>query len=182
MTDTITIAGVVGTVPRHVLTGAGLAITSFRLASTQRRFDRAQNKWVDGDTNWFTVTTFRQLALNVATSVSKGDRVVVLGRVRLRDWRADDKSGTTVEIEADSLGHDLAWGSAVWSRSTTNSGAGESTPSAAPHASAGGGGAPQSAAAHDAPASVGSGSGEGAAQSEWATASLGDGEVSEPPF
>jgi single-strand DNA-binding protein len=52
MTDTLTLIGLVATIPRHLVTSEGLAITSFRLASTQRRFDRTKNQWVDGETNW----------------------------------------------------------------------------------------------------------------------------------
>ena len=106
MTDTITLTGLVATTPRHVTTSANLPITSFRLASTQRRFDRAQNKWIDAETNWYTITMFRQLALNAGASIKKGDRVVVSGRLRLRDWQSGEKAGTNVDVEADALGHD----------------------------------------------------------------------------
>lgn len=117
MTDTITLTGLVATTPRHLVTSTGLPITTFRLASTQRRYDRSQQKWVDGDTNWFTVTSFRQLATNVVGSVQKGQRIVVTGRLRIRDWEADEKKGTSVEIDADAIGHDLSWGSSVFTRS-----------------------------------------------------------------
>ena len=110
MTDSITVTGVVGSDPRVHVTTQGLAITSFRLASTRRYFDRAKGTWEDGETNWYTVSGFRQLAQNTAASVRKGDRVVVQGRLRLRAWESGEKSGTAIEIEADSIGHDLAWG------------------------------------------------------------------------
>jgi single-strand DNA-binding protein len=116
MTDTITITGLVATVPRHLVTTEGLSITSFRLAATQRRFDRSHERWVDGDTNWYTITTFRQLAINAAGSVSKGDRVVATGRLRIRDWENGERAGTNVDIEADALGHDLSWGTSSFSR------------------------------------------------------------------
>jgi single-strand DNA-binding protein len=116
MTDTITITGLVATVPRHLVTTEGLSITSFRLASTQRRFDRSHERWVDGDTNWYTITTFRQLAINAAGSISKGDRVVATGRLRIRDWENGERAGTNVDIEADALGHDLSWGTSSFSR------------------------------------------------------------------
>jgi single-strand DNA-binding protein len=119
MTDLISLTGLVATTPRHITTSEGLAITSFRLASSQRRYDRVAQRWIDGDTNWYTVSAFRGLAQNSATSVSKGDRVIVTGRVRIRDWENTDRSGTTVEIEAESLGHDLTWGTAVYTRTTT---------------------------------------------------------------
>ena len=63
------------------------------------------------------MTCFRQLAINVVGSIAKGQRIVVVGRLRVRDWENGDRAGTTVEIDADALGHDLAWGSAVFTRS-----------------------------------------------------------------
>ncbi|MHB1234668.1 MAG: single-stranded DNA-binding protein, partial [Microbacteriaceae bacterium] len=117
MTDTITITGLVATAPRHLVTGEGLPITSFRLASSQRRFDRAKQRWVDGETNWYTVTAFRQLAMNLVSSADKGDRVIVTGRVRIRNWESGERTGTTVDIEADAVGHDLTWGTAQFHRS-----------------------------------------------------------------
>lgn len=116
MSDTITITGLIATTPRHVVTSEGLPITSFRLASSQRRFDKATSTWVDASTNWYTVTAFRQLAINAVPSLSKGDRIVVTGRLRIRDWQTDDRTGTNVEIEAETLGHDLFWGTAVFTR------------------------------------------------------------------
>jgi single-strand DNA-binding protein len=117
MSDLITVTGLVATTPRHLVTSEGLPITSFRLASTQRRFDRTQEKWIDADTNWFTITGFRQLATNLVGSVAKGDRVVVTGRLKIRDWENGERTGTTVEIDADAVGHDLTWGTASFTRS-----------------------------------------------------------------
>lgn len=130
MSDTITLTGLVATTPRHIVTSEGLTITSFRLASNQRRFDRGQNAWVDGDTNWYTVTAFRQLGTHVATSVEKGQRVIVLGRVRIRDWESGEKSGTTVEIDAEAVGHDLTWGRATFVRTVNASKADSADPAA----------------------------------------------------
>ncbi len=117
MSDTITLTGLVATNPRHIVTSEGLTITSFRLASNQRRFDRGQNAWIDGDTNWYTVTAFRQLGTHVATSLEKGQRVLVTGRVRIRDWESGEKAGTTIEIDGEAIGHDLTWGRATFTRS-----------------------------------------------------------------
>ncbi len=117
MTDTITLTGLVATQPRAITTSEGLFITSFRLASTQRRFDRSKERWVDGETNWYTITAFRQLATNVASSIQKGDRVVATGKLRIRDWAAGDKVGTNIEVDAEAIGHDLLWGTSVFTRS-----------------------------------------------------------------
>lgn len=114
--EQITVAGLVATTPRHLVTQDGLPITTFRMAASHRRFDRTKNKWIDGETNWFTVTAFRQLAINMAGSVSKGERVLVTGALRVRDWDNGERAGTSVEIEATSVGHDLTWGTAVFTR------------------------------------------------------------------
>lgn len=110
MSEQIAVSGLVATTPRQVVTSDGLAITSFRLASSQRRFDRATGNWIDAETNWFSVVAFRQLAKNIASSISKGDRVVISGRLKVRDWDNGERSGTAVEIEASSIGHDLMFG------------------------------------------------------------------------
>jgi single-strand DNA-binding protein len=116
MSELITVAGLIATTPRHLVTQDGLPITSFRLASSQRRFDKVQNKWIDGETNWYTVSAFRQLAINSSTSLSKGDRVVITGKLRVRDWDNGERAGTAVEIEAEAIGHDLSWGSSSFTR------------------------------------------------------------------
>ena len=116
MTELVTISGLVATTPRHLITQDGLPITSFRLASSQRRFDREQNKWIDGETNWFTITGFRQLAINLSTSVQKGERIIVTGRLKIRDWDNGERAGTSVEVEAEHVGHDLFWGTSVFTR------------------------------------------------------------------
>ena len=116
MSESFTVSGLVATTPRHLVTQEGLPITSFRLASSKRRFDRTKKIWVEGETNWFTINSFRQLAINSASSISKGDRIVVSGRLKVRDWDNGERSGTSVEIEADSLGHDLVWGTSEFSR------------------------------------------------------------------
>lgn len=132
MSDILTLTGIVATTPRHLVTGEGLPITSFRLASTQRRFDRSKEQWIDGETNWYTITTFRALAINASTSIEKGQRVLVAGKLRIRDWENGEKSGTTVDIEADSVGHDLAWGSTVFTRTVVTTSVVAPTPEEAP--------------------------------------------------
>ena len=116
MSDTFSVTGLVATTPRHLVTQDGLPITSFRLAASTKKFDKQANRWTEGETNWFTVTAFRQLAINSATSISKGDRVVVMGRLRVRDWDNGERAGTSVEIEAETLGHDMLWGSSTFVR------------------------------------------------------------------
>ncbi len=117
MTDTITITGNIATVPELKYTGNGVAVVNFRVASSQRRFDRQSQSWVDAGTNWYSVSAFRRLADNAIKSLHRGERVVVTGRLRLRDWETPAKRGTTAEIDADAIGHDLLWGTTSFTRS-----------------------------------------------------------------
>jgi single-strand DNA-binding protein len=110
------VQGLIATTPRHLVTQDGVAITSFRLASSQRKFDRADNRWIDGNTNWFTITAFSDLAYHFSESFSKGDRVLIAGRIIVRDWDNGERAGTSVEIEARSGGHDLCWGTSQFTR------------------------------------------------------------------
>lgn len=114
--EQITVSGLVATTPRHLVTQDGLAITSFRLASSNKVFNRAKNDWDEGETNWYTVTSFKMLAINASQSVNKGDRITVVGKLKIRDWDNGESTGTSVEVEANSIGHDLAYGTAVFTR------------------------------------------------------------------
>lgn len=121
MTDIITVRGYVATEVRLTLAQSGLPIAGFRMCATERRFDRATDAWVDGHTNWYSVSMFRQLATNAGASIKKGDRVIVTGRLRIRPWStADGRTGTAVEIDADSAGHDLMWGTANFRRTASD--------------------------------------------------------------
>lgn len=110
MSTLVSIVGTVATPPRRVGPGGKTPFCTFRVASNERRYDREKNQWVDGETNWFTINAFRSLAENAVGSLRKGDRVVVNGRLRIKSWNTDEKSGISVEIDADALGHDLRWG------------------------------------------------------------------------
>jgi single-strand DNA-binding protein len=106
----ITITGVAVTDAREIPTKTGAIGASFRLASNSRRFNKATNTWVDGDTSYVNINCWRTLASNVLECVHRGDPVVVTGRMRVREWSTGEKSGTSVEVDATSVGHDLARG------------------------------------------------------------------------
>jgi single-strand DNA-binding protein len=111
----MTITGLVATTPRHLITTDGLPITSFRVAETEGYTSNADGKFKE-HTNWYTITSFRQLAINTAGSINKGERISVTGSVIVRDWDNGERAGTSVEIEADSISHDLAWGNSSFTR------------------------------------------------------------------
>lgn len=116
MSDTITVTGNIATEPELKRTPSGVLITTFRVASSERRYDKATDSWVDGHTNFYSVSTFRGLAEHVHASLHKGNRVILRGRLRMRAWETVAKKGLTAEIDADSIGPDLLWGTTTFHR------------------------------------------------------------------
>ena len=96
--STITIKGLVATTPRHLTTADGLRIASFRVACTEDGSD---------NTNWYTISAFKSSAESVSNNITKGDRVIVTGTLTVRDWDNGERTGTSVEIEADAIGLDI---------------------------------------------------------------------------
>lgn len=120
MFDTqITVCGNVLAPPqwRRTTTTNQLA-ASFRVASTSRRWDKASNEWIDGQSLRVRVTCWRRLAEGVVQSVKVGDPVIVMGRLYTRDW-IDEQGVRRVlyELDANTVGHDLSRGTAEFSRS-----------------------------------------------------------------
>jgi single-strand DNA-binding protein len=117
----VTVVGHVATDPTLRTTQGGARVASFRLASTERRFDRGTGGWRDGNTTFYTVTSWRNMGENVCDSVEKGQPVLVHGR--LRDSSYDGKDGqrrTVLEVEAFAVGHDLSRGVARFTKSTVS--------------------------------------------------------------
>lgn len=137
---TITVSGWVATDPRHIVGPSGASLTSFRLASTSRHFDRATNTWTDGTTEWFTVRVFRGAAVTVHQSIEKGQPVLVTGRLRTHQWDAESGPRTDLLLDATSLGHDLTRGVGKFTRATGDAKLTE--PGGAPNAAELGGEAP----------------------------------------
>jgi len=120
MKTQLTVRGNVATAPRRVVTDAGTVIVEFRLAATERFFNRQTQEWEDGNTSWYTVSAFRRLAENIFRSLTVGDPVIVTGKLSIKQWTSKDetKRGTTPEITADSAGHDLLLGFTDFTRYT----------------------------------------------------------------
>lgn len=109
---TMTVVGNVVSDPRTRRTDNGYWVSNFRVASTSRRYDAAQGRFVDGDTLFLNVTCWRALAENVEASVRKGNPVIVTGRIRMREYEKDETKHLSYDLEATSVGLDLARGTA----------------------------------------------------------------------
>lgn len=119
MQDTIvTVHGRLVANPEVCVGRSGQPYAKFRVASTPRRPVAGQpGAFEDGDTAFYTVYAFRNLGANVVKSFSRGEPVVVHGRLRVREFQREDKSyGTSVNIDANVAGHDLSWGQAAYEK------------------------------------------------------------------
>lgn len=86
-------------------------LAEIRLGHTPRRLNRATGEWEDGETSYYTVKCWRRLAVNVKGSLRKGDMILVRGKVAMRTWVDDQqRNRVQMQVEADSVGHDLAFG------------------------------------------------------------------------
>ena len=92
--------------------------TTFRVAQSTRRPVRGEpGQWTDSDPSYYDVSVYRGMGENAARSLRKGHPVLVHGTLRIRYYvRGDGSSGTSVELEATSVGHDLRWGSTQYTR------------------------------------------------------------------
>jgi single-strand DNA-binding protein len=112
MADThVTITGNLTDNPEVTFTPNGAAVCNFRLAVTPRVKDG--DGWKDGDTSFFRITAWRDLATHIGDSLSKGDRVIVQGQLRMRAWETPEgDKRQVVEVQADEVGPSLRWATA----------------------------------------------------------------------
>ena len=102
---------------------SGAAVANFTVASTPRQFDRQANEWRDGETLFLRCSAWREMAENVAESVTKGTRVIVQGRLKARSYetREGDRR-TSMELEVDEVGPSLKYATARVSRNAKGTG------------------------------------------------------------
>jgi single-strand DNA-binding protein len=160
----ITVVGNLTNDPELRFTPSGAAVANFTVASTNRILDKQTNEWKDGDTVFLRCSVWRQYAENVAETLSKGMRVIVSGRLKVRQYETrEGGKGTSVECDVDDVGPALKYATAKVTKVARSDGGGFG----------GGGGG-----------NFGGGSGGGApANDPWATSGpSGAPPNDEPPF
>ena len=106
----VSFAGNLTDQPEVRYTEGGITRAVFRVAVSGRR---------EQEPSFFTVIVWRDQAQHAARSLSKGSRVVVVGRLQQRAWTAEDGSArSTVEVLAEELGPSLRWATATTTRAT----------------------------------------------------------------
>lgn len=121
----ITVVGNLVDDPTLRFTPSGAAVANFRVASTPRVFDKQTNEWKDGDALFLTCAVWRQMAENVAESLTRGMRVIVQGRLKQRSYETrEGEKRTVVELDVDEVGPALKYATARVSRNTRQDGGG----------------------------------------------------------
>ncbi|MER6910773.1 single-stranded DNA-binding protein [Streptomyces sp. NPDC000594] len=123
----VTLVGNAATPVEYRETATG-GMVRFRLAVTPRRWDRRQERWADGPTGFYTVFAWRNLARNLAGSVTVGEPLLVHGRLRVRESEPEGRQAphdgdhpraarrAFVDVEAVAVGHDLNRGTSAFRR------------------------------------------------------------------
>ena len=104
---TITLIGNLTNDPELRFTPAGAAVANFTIASTPRTLDRNSNEWKDGETLFLRSSVWRELAENVAESLTKGTRVIASGFLKSRSYEKDGEKRSVTEFEIQEIGPSL---------------------------------------------------------------------------
>ena len=134
---TLTLIGNLTDDPELRFTPSGAAVAKFRIASTPRYMDKTTNEWKDGEPLFLSCTVWRQVAENVAESLTRGARVIVSGRLKARTFTDKTEQKRTVfELDVDEVGPSLRYATAKvqkLARSNSTGGGDDSWGSASPN-------------------------------------------------
>ncbi len=111
----------------------GTAMAKFTVASTPRVFDRDKNEYRDGEPLFMTCTVWRDLAEHVTESLTKGTRVVVIGRLRLSRWETPEgEKRSAYGLDVDEVGPSLRFAQAKVTKAARSKGSDGFTPASVP--------------------------------------------------
>ena len=121
--NSVTLVGNLTDDPELRFTAQGAAVANFRIPVSKRNRDPQTNEWKDGDTSFFRINVWRQLAENVAETLTRGTRVIVTGTLKMRQWETQEgEKRSVVEIEATEVGPSLKWATAKIETTSRQSG------------------------------------------------------------
>ena len=108
---TITIIGNRTDAPELRFTAAGKAVANFTVAESKRVKDG--DGWKDGPSTFWRCSLWDATAENMAESLSKGMRVIVVGEVAQRSYETNaGEKRTVMEVTATEVGPSLKWSTA----------------------------------------------------------------------
>jgi single-strand DNA-binding protein len=105
MTAQVTVVGNLTADPELKTTKTGSSVLRVGVA-VNRRWKNKQDEWEE-ETSFFDVNAWGELADNVASSLSKGSRVIVSGRLEQQSWEKEGQKQSKVVLVADDIGPSL---------------------------------------------------------------------------
>jgi single-strand DNA-binding protein len=115
----ITLIGTLTADPELRYTASGVPVCGFTVASNSRYLDKTTNEWKDHDAIFMKCSIWRDAAENVTNSLSKGNRVIVAGRLKSRTWETKEgDKRTVIEMDVDEVGPSLKWATAKVMKAT----------------------------------------------------------------
>lgn len=119
----ITLVGNLTADPELRYTPNGLAVANFTVASTPRVYDRQSSEWKDGDALFLRCSVWRDFAEHVASSLTKGARVIVQGRLKQRSYETEaGERRSVMELEVEEIGPSLRYATAQVTKTSMASG------------------------------------------------------------
>lgn len=104
---------------------SGMSLCEFSVAVNERVKNKDTGQWEDGDTSYFDCTAFSQLGENIAESIEKGSRVIVIGKLKMDSWQNDaGEKRSKIKVIVDACGPELRFATAQIQK-ITREGAGE---------------------------------------------------------
>jgi single-strand DNA-binding protein len=119
---TITIVGNLTADPELKFIPSGAAVANFTVASTPRNFDKATNDCKYGEPLFMRCSIWREAAENVAESLQRGSRVIVVGRLKQRSYDTEAGKRTVVELEVEEIGPALKYATAKVAKKNSSGG------------------------------------------------------------
>lgn len=122
--NTLTVVGNISDEPKLRFTPSGEAVVNFNIAQTPRKYDSATKQYVDaGETNFYRCTAWGQKAQNIAESLEKGARVIIVGKLKTEKYeRNNEKFTSTNNLDVDEIGPSLTFAEAKVTRNQKGSG------------------------------------------------------------
>jgi single-strand DNA-binding protein len=106
----LTIVGNLTADPELNYGASGAARVTFTVASTPRVFDRQANEWKDGETTFMPCTLWREQGENAVESLTRGTRVIVIGRLITRSWETPEgEKRSRMELQVEEIGPSLRY-------------------------------------------------------------------------
>lgn len=113
----VTVVGNLVADPEPRVSQAGKSWVTFRIASTPRVRDRETGNWADGEPLWLGCRAFGEYADNIASSLTKGMRVIVQGRLTQRSYTDNQgQQRTSLDLDVEEVGPSLRFATASITR------------------------------------------------------------------